>query len=259
MEIFTNENPPSGFYVYAYIRETDDEIAKAGTPYYVGKGKNKRAWGKHTTNVPSNLENIVIIAHNLTELWAFALERRLIKWYGRIDTEYSDNTIGILLNRTDGGEGTSGAVYSEESCLKISIAHKGKSKSPEHKAKISASIKRKIRLPHSVETRAKISNANKGNSPANKGKQLSESTKQKISNALKGRKGKPISEENKAKISIRSSKTFEFIDPTGNVYIVTGKFKVFCIEHGLTEGGMRNVANQRQADYKGWKVKCLTL
>lgn len=156
------------YYVYSYLRAVDSDTASAGTPYYIGKGRDYRAWDKRhgKVPVPKDKSLIVILETNLTNIGACAIERRMIRWYGRKDL----NT-GILLNRTDGGEGQDGWVCSEDTKIKI-------------RNKL---INREI----SIEQRQHLSKINTG-------KKHTDETKDKISNA---RKGKPRNAETKAKIS----------------------------------------------------------
>ena len=171
MNIYNKTHLPSGFYIYAYLR--DD-----GTPYYIGKGKGIRAWKQHSikgkgAHTPKNNSRIFICETNLTELGAFALERRYIRWWGR-----KDLGTGILQNMSDGGQGTSGVkkTVSEETKQKIGLANTGRQQSNVTRQKRSQSLagrkpseesnaKRRAKAvgrvlgPHDVERRARTSEA----------------------------------------------------------------------------------------------------
>lgn len=149
-------------YVYAYLR-TD------GTPYYIGKGKGRRAWDHHRrTNgqnlLPKETNRIILLETGLTNVGACAIERRLIRWYGKkIDG-------GLLVNIADGGDG--GGKLSEEA-------------------------------------KRKISETTKGRPAKNKGIRMSEETRLKMSQSHTGVKRIPLSDATKAAISKTHDKVYK--------------------------------------------------
>lgn len=93
-----SEVKPQGFYVYLHRRATD------GSVFYVGKGKDQRAWGRaHRNrhwNYISKKHGVVvdILRDDMSEVCAFTLEKVIISILGREN----------LANATSGGEGVSG-------------------------------------------------------------------------------------------------------------------------------------------------------
>ncbi|NDB86370.1 MAG: hypothetical protein EB127_27285, partial [Alphaproteobacteria bacterium] len=102
------------YYTYAYLREDR-------TPYYIGKGSGKRVYSKiRSVSIPPK-DRILILKKDLTEDEAFQHEKYMIAVFGR-----KDLGTGILHNKTDGGEGVSGHIYTEEQKQKITQSKLGK-------------------------------------------------------------------------------------------------------------------------------------
>lgn len=154
------------YYIYSYLREDH-------SPYYIGKGSGKRAYTKGPKEVkpPRDKSRVRILKADLTEEEAFLLEKLYILMFGRIDLG-----TGILRNRSDGGDGASGAIRSPEFREKLRQANLGKKRPQWVYDKIAASNTGK---KASAETRAKMS-------AARKGRTCTEEHKRKVSEAKKG-------------------------------------------------------------------------
>ena len=153
------------YYTYAFLRED-------GTPYYIGKGKGRRAYDKKRSVFIPPKERIIFLKKNLTEEQAFEHEKYMIFIFGR-----KNNGSGILLNKTNGGDGASGSVWTDT--RKEEASEERKQRKWWYKGK---------KVSHSVECPGE--GWKRGRPGINVGRQLKEETKEKIRIKAIGRKYK---------------------------------------------------------------------
>lgn len=124
-------------------------------------------------------------------------------------------------------------------------SQKGKPKSMEHRAKISAGNKGKL---VSLETRQKQSIVRRG---VKKSKPISDEHRANLSKASRG---KPKSPEHVEKMANSKRKDFVVITPEGESIPVKGLLR-FCLGHGLDNSAMLRVAQGKQTNHKQWKCQ----
>lgn len=178
------------YYVYIYCdprkpgKYSYGDLTLTYEPFYAGKGSLSR-WkpNSHTDKryslfLRSKLKNIqvenvivVMLKNQFDEQSAFANETKLITTIGR-----SDLKEGVLVNLTNGGEGTSGYTYTEKNRQALSKAMKGQGH------------------PQTAATKKRIGDANRG-------RKFDKKHSKKMSIALTGRKMPRQTKEHRAKLS----------------------------------------------------------
>ena len=242
------------YYTYAYLREDR-------TPYYIGKGKKYRAFERCRCGAkpPRDKSKIIFLKKNLSEEEAFKHEIYMISVFGR-----KDLGTGILLNMSNGGEGSSGWIATPELRKRMSESRKGKKRKPlseetkqklreinlgkkhseEAKEKMSAAQKNRKRKPHSLETRKKLSLAKQGVFDGQKNPMYGRIHNKNTINL--------IASKAKIRTEKKYSNYYEFVSPNGEKIVEFTTIIDFCRKYNLRADCMRRVVLGQRKSHKGW-------
>lgn len=216
------------FYTYAYLREDR-------SPYYVGKGTGRRAYSKqHSVYIPSE-EKIIILKKNITEEEAIRHEIYMIALFGR-----KDLGTGILHNKTDGGDGTRGILFTKEQREQISKRQLGAKNHFYGKS-------------HTEVTKKKMRQSQSGSKHAMYGKKHNYESKKKISASIRG-ENHPLfnvghSEETKLKMRESFKKTYIITYTDGRFEVVKG-ITEWMKENNLSSHSIKRLRNKEIDEYK---------
>jgi len=228
------------FYVYVHRK------ASTGKVFYVGKGKDRRAWSTNGRNrqwhrtVEKHGIIVEIVQFGMQEWWAFELERDLINKYGREN----------LANVTEGGDGPCGYKHTKAAKTKMSAAKTGKKKGPDsletREKKRIANIGKHSDYKHTDAARKKIS-------AALKQRQRTQETRLRISASLTGKKASAAHRQSLVKshggkqvVCITTNQTFMGASDAAAWLRSIGKSKA-------SPGGVSNNCKGRAAHAYGYK------
>lgn len=199
--------------VYRHIRLDKNQ------PFYIGIGKDvKRAFSKNQRSkhwksiINKTAYEVEILFHDLDWEQAKEKEKEFIALYGKKENG------GVLINRTDGGDGALGLILSEEQLFKRGLSIKSSwtdARKKEYSLKMMGKKNNFYGKKHNEETKKRMSINNNPRKTltkehiekiriANTGKKRSQELKYKLSQSKKGKpswnKGVPCKEETKKKI-----------------------------------------------------------
>jgi hypothetical protein len=249
------------FYVYEHIRKD------TGAVFYVGKGSGKRCKhfvnrGKFWNNFCKSKDNVEVRLpiKNVDEEFSLLAEVELIDLYRRRGVK--------LVNISDGGEGTSGWIPSEETRQKIGEANKhtpkasgekhgmfGKKHTAESLAKMSASQNKRdytnhpmLGKHHTNEAKAKVSLARKGKCVGKDnpfyGKTHSPEVLEKMRSVHIGRKASEQTRKNMSIAALASAPTNKLSKP------------VLCLTNGMKYYGLNDASKQLNLHRQTIRMVC---
>lgn len=168
------------FYVYRHRRLDNGQVFYIGIANNLNRPYSIHQRNKHWKHTVAKAGFEVEILH-ICSTWedVCEVEQLLISYYGRRDLG-----TGILVNMTDGGEGTLGTVICDSTREKLKVASRGRLHSEESRLKISKSRKGIIFSEAHLKS---LSESHKGKTPSKetrlkmsekgKGKVIKDSTK----------------------------------------------------------------------------------